>query len=216
MIHAFQLFNEIKNDWMFNDFFDLKQPVYEWLPNIQLALKAFFEKTPLEKRIYSPIPQNFIINGNIFIGENVQLPAFGTIQGPVYIGNNCELRPGVYIRSNVIIGENCVLGNSCEFKNALLLNHVQVPHFNYVGDSILGTGAHLGAGAILSNLRFDRQPISMRDINNNPFPTGLKKFGAILGDYAEVGCNAVLQPGSCLFPKTKVFPCEAFKGTRLP
>ena len=215
MIHASQLFNEIKDNWIFNDFFDLKQPVYEWLPNIQLALKAFFAKTPLENRIYSPIPQNFIIEGDVFIGENVRLPALGTIQGPAYIGNHCELRPGVYIRGNVIIEESCVLGNSCEFKNALLLDRVQVPHFNYVGDSILGTGAHLGAGAILSNLRFDRQPISMRDINNDPFPTGLKKLGAILGDYAEVGCNAVLQPGSCLFPQTKVFPCEAFKGTRL-
>ena len=137
MIHASQLFNEIKDDWLFNEFFDLKQPVYEWLPNIQLALKAFFEKTSLENRIFSNIPKNFVIEGDVFIGENVHLPAFGTIQGPAYIGNNCELRPGVYIRGNVIVGESCVLGNSCEFKNALLLNRVQVPHFNYVGDSIL-------------------------------------------------------------------------------
>lgn len=215
MIHASQLFNEIKKDWIFSNFFDLKQPIYKWLPNIALALKAFFEKTPLEKRIFSPIPKNFTIEGDVFIGENVKLPSFGTLQGPAYIAKNCELRPSIYIRGSVIVGENCILGNSCEFKNALLLDRVQVPHFNYVGDSILGTGAHLGAGAILSNLRFDRQPIFMRDINNDPFQTGLKKLGAILGDYAEVGCNAVLQPGSCLFPQTKVFPCEAFKGTRL-
>lgn len=216
MIYAAQLFKEIKDDWMFNNFFDLKQPVYEWLSNIQLALKAFFKKTSFENRIHSFVPKNFTIEGDVFIGENVKLPAFGTLQGPAYVGNGCELRPSVYIRGNVIVGENCVLGNSCEFKNALLLDHVQVPHFNYVGDSILGSWAHLGAGAILSNLRFDRQPICMRDDTNKAFPTGLKKLGAILGDYAEVGCNAVLQPGSCLFPKTKVFPCETFKGTRLP
>lgn len=214
MIYASQLFFEIDEQWFFKEDFKLESPVYEWLPGIAAALKRFFSERIGKKRIFSTIPQQLYINGDVYIGENVQLPPFGYIEGPAYISDDCVLRPGVYIRGNVIAGRGCVLGNSCEFKNALLLDHVQVPHFNYVGDSILGARSHLGAGCILSNLRFDRQPVSMRDVNGVKFSTGLKKLGGILGDYAEAGCNAVLQPGACLFPHAKVFPCESFGGTR--
>src|SRR5690606_4396624 len=102
--------------------------------------------------------------------------------------------PGAYVRGNVIVGARAVLGNSCEFKNCLLMDGVQVPHFSYVGDSILGNRAHLGAGVVLSNLRLDQQPITMR-LAEGVAETGLRKLGAILADDAEVGCNAVLQPG---------------------
>ena len=214
MIYASQLFSEIEETWVFKKEFDLEKPVYEWLPGIAVALKTFFTEKNNEERLFSNIPQQLYINGDVYIGRNVQLPPFGYIEGPTYIGDDCVLRPGVYIRGNVIAGCGCVLGNSCEFKNALLLDHVQVPHFNYVGDSILGAHAHLGAGCILSNLRFDRQPVCMRDVNDIKFPTGLKKLGGILGDYAEAGCNAVFQPGACLLPHAKVFPCESFSGTR--
>lgn len=214
MIYASQLFSEIEESWVFKNDFKLETPVYEWLPCIEKALRGFFLARNNEERIFSNVPQQLYVNGDVYIGKNVQLPPFGYIEGPAYIGDECVLRPGVYIRGNVIAGQGCVLGNSCEFKNALLLDHVQVPHFNYVGDSILGAYAHLGAGCILSNLRFDRQPVYMRDVNGVKFPTGLKKLGGILGDYAEAGCNAVLQPGACLFPHAKVFPCESFNGTK--
>ena len=141
----------------------------------------------------------------------MKLPAYATIIGPVWIGARTEIRPGAFIRGNVIVGEGCVLGNACEFKNCLLMDHVQVPHFSYVGDSILGNGAHLGAGAICSNLRLDQQPIVIRTADAT-YETGLKKFGAILGDRAEVGCNAVLNPGTLLGPRALVSPAIAFSG----
>lgn len=214
MIRAEQLFQTLPENWPFQAFFSCSQPVYTWLPMIAQALQAFFKNCPLAERIHSPIPPQLSIHGDVYIGHNVSLPDFGTIEGPAYIGDHCVLRPSVYIRGNVITANDCVLGNSCEFKNALLLEHVQAPHFNYVGDSLLGNGVNLGAGCILSNLRFDKQPVCLQDPSGEKIPTGLKKLGGILGDYAEAGCNAVLQPGSCLFPHAKVFPCEAFRGTR--
>ena len=114
-------------------------------------------------------------------------------------------------RGNVIVGEGCVLGNSCEYKNCLLLDGVQTPHFNYVGDSILGNGAHLGAGVICSNLRLDQGEVTVK-LPSGTVGTGLQKFGAILGDKAEVGCNAVLNPGTLLGPRALVMPCTAFGG----
>jgi UDP-N-acetylglucosamine diphosphorylase / glucose-1-phosphate thymidylyltransferase / UDP-N-acetylgalactosamine diphosphorylase / glucosamine-1-phosphate N-acetyltransferase / galactosamine-1-phosphate N-acetyltransferase len=111
----------------------------------------------------------------------------------------------------VIVGEGCVLGNACEFKNCLLLDGVQVPHFNYVGDSILGNRAHLGAGVICSNLRLDQKPIVIR-VGETVYETGLRKLGAILGDAAEVGCNAVLNPGAVLGRRALVAPTMSFAG----
>jgi NDP-sugar pyrophosphorylase family protein len=141
----------------------------------------------------------------------VKGPPTATLSGPAWIGANTEIRPGAFIRGNVIVGEGCVLGNSCEFKNCLLMDNVQVPHFSYVGDSILGNGVHLGAGAILSNFRLDQQPIVLR-LPGLTIETGLRKFGAILGDRAEIGCNAVLQPGTILGPRALVMPATAFGG----
>ena len=215
MIAASELFQQPLPCDLFEALLDRRQPVHQWLPAIACVLQAFFKNCPFKDRTHSTIPSGLTINGEVFIGENVRLPAFGTIEGPAYIGNDCELRPGVYIRGNVIVGNACVLGNSCEFKNALLFDEVAAPHFNYVGDSILGYKAHLGAGSILSNLRFDCQPVRMRAPSGEMTETGLKKLGAMVGDSAEIGCNAVLQPGSCLFPQTIVFPGEIFKGTRV-
>jgi NDP-sugar pyrophosphorylase family protein len=141
----------------------------------------------------------------------VKLPVYATLIGPLWIGANTEIRPGAYLRGNVIVGERCVLGNSCEFKNCLLMDRVQVPHFSYVGDSILGNEAHLGAGAICSNLRLDQQPVVIRT-GEATYETGLRKFGAILGDGAEVGCNAVLQPGTLLGRRALIMPLTAFGG----
>lgn len=157
------------------------------------------------------VPPGVHIEGDVWIDASVKLPAYATIIGPAWIGAKTEIRPGAFIRGNVIVGEGCVLGNACEFKNCLLLDGVQVPHFSYVGDSILGNGAHLGAGVILSNLRLDQKPVTVR-LPSGTFDTGLRKFGAILGDQAEVGCNAVLNPGTILGKRALVMPTTAFSG----
>ena len=139
------------------------------------------------------------------------MPPYATIIGPAWIGAGTEIRPGAFIRGNVIVGDGCVLGNACEFKNCLLMDEVQVPHFSYVGDSVLGNRAHFGAGVICSNLRLDQQPIVVRT-TDAVYETGLRKFGAIVGDGAEVGCNAVLNPGAILGPRALVMPAMAFSG----
>jgi NDP-sugar pyrophosphorylase family protein len=115
------------------------------------------------------------------------------------------------VRGNVIVGEGCVLGNACEYKNCLLMDGVATPHYNYVGDSILGNRAHLGAGVICSNYRLDHREVLVRE-GETLHQTGLRKFGAILGDAAEVGCNAVLNPGTLLGPRALVMPSMAFGG----
>lgn len=215
MIYPHQLFQEISDDWIFNRDFPKEIPAHEWIARIHTTLEKFFNAYGDKTRVFPDIPPQLFIKGDVYIDKNVSLPPYGYIEGPTYIGDNCILRPGVYIRGDVIVGNNCILGNSCEFKNSLLLDHVQVPHFNYVGDSILGSHSHLGAGCILSNLRFDRKIVNMKTVSGEKYPTGLKKLGAILGDYAKAGCNSVLQPGTCLFPHAKVYPCESFSGTRI-
>ena len=137
------------------------------------------------------------------------------IKGPAWIGEGCEIRNGAYIRENVVVGNGVVLGNSCEFKNCLIFDEAQIPHFNYVGDSILGHKAHLGAGAILSNVRLDHQPVIV-NTQEGPLNTGLKKFGAIVGDRAEIGCNAVLSPGSILGRDTILYPGTSWRGVMPP
>ncbi len=214
-IRASQLFQNLPVHWSFKEVFSSEQPIHTWIPLIAKELRQFFAKCKPSQRIHSELPLHLFVTGDVYIGRNVSLPSFGTIEGPAYIDDDCILRPSVYIRGNVIVGRNCVLGNSCEFKNSLLLEHVQVPHFNYVGDSILGNGAHLGAGCILSNLRLDQKPVCMQTPTGELIQTGLRKLGAVLGDGAQAGCNSVLQPGSCLFPNAVVYPCESFKGTRL-
>ena len=192
----------------FASFFAPEATPWEWLPKIREALaSAELGDYPGE------IPAGFRIEGPVFIHPSVVLPPFGSITGPVYIGEGCELRPGVFIRGGVIAGANCVLGNSCEFKNCLLLDRVQVPHFSYVGDSILGNGSHLGAGVICSNLRLDQKPVGVKLADGTLADTGLRKLGALVGDAAEVGCNAVLNPGSVLGRRSLVMPTVAFRGT---
>ena len=178
---------------------------WAWIKAIGQAFAALPAPTP------RAVPPGVHIEGDVWIDASVKLPAYATIIGPAWIGAKTEIRPGAFIRGNVIVGEGCVLGNACEFKNCLLLDGVQVPHFNYVGDSILGNRAHLGAGVILSNLRLDQQPITVR-LPSGTFETGLRKFGAILGDQAEVGCNAVLNPGTILGKRALIMPTTAFSG----
>lgn len=192
----------------FAAYFPAEVPPWEWLKVIGAALAG---QTLGGAATTAKIPPGVHIEGAVFIHPTVKLPPYATIIGPAWIGAKTEIRPGAFIRGNVIVGDGCVLGNACEFKNCLLMDKVQVPHFSYVGDSILGNGAHFGAGVICSNLRLDQQPIVVR-LPEATYETGLKKFGAIVGDKAEVGCNAVLNPGTLLGPRALVMPAMAFSG----
>jgi len=190
----------------FASFFSADVEPWQWLKQIGPALAAA-EFGPNEGKI----PPGVHLEGKVWLHPTVKLPPFATIIGPAYIGAGTEIRPGAYFRGNVIAGERCVLGNSSEFKNCLLLDGVQAPHFNYVGDSVLGNGSHLGAGVICSNLRLDQGKIVLR-LPEGVVETGLRKFGAILGDKAEVGCNSVLNPGTLLGPRALIAPCTSFGG----
>jgi NDP-sugar pyrophosphorylase family protein len=151
------------------------------------------------------------IGDKVFIGEGTVVEDGAMIKGPAIIGRNCQIRHNAYIRENVIIGDQCVVGNSSELKNALLFNGAQVPHFNYIGDSILGHKAHLGAGVKVSNFKLFPGNIEV-EIDGQPFDTGLRKFGAMLGDHAEVGCNAVLNPGSVIGRNSVIYPNVFWRG----
>lgn len=145
------------------------------------------------------------IGDRVFIGKGTMVEDGAMIKGPAIIGENCVIRHNAYIRENVIIGDNCVIGNASELKHSLVFNEAQIPHFNYVGDSIVGFKAHLGAGAILSNLKALRGNIMMM-VDGMPYDTGLRKFGALIGDNADIGCNSVLNPGSIIGKNSVVYP----------
>jgi len=155
------------------------------------------------------------IDGSVFIGEGTVVEDGAMIKGPTIIGRNCQIRHNAYIRGDVIVGDHCVLGNSSEFKNAVLFNHCQVPHFNYVGDSILGFKAHLGAGVKISNFKLDGTHIRV-EIEGQRVDTGLRKFGALLGDRTDVGCNAVLNPGSIIGRGSVIYPNVNWRGVLPP
>jgi NDP-sugar pyrophosphorylase family protein len=151
------------------------------------------------------------IGERVFIGEGTVVEDGAMIKGPAIIGRNCEIRHNAYIRDHVIIGDGCVVGNSTELKNSILFNQAVAPHFNYVGDSILGHKAHLGAGVVLSNFKSLPGNITV-EMEGKPFDTGLRKFGALLGDGAEVGCNAVLNPGSIVGRGSLIYPGVNWRG----
>ena len=151
------------------------------------------------------------IGERVIIGAGTVVEPGALIKGPAIIGKNCQIRHNAYIREQVIIGDDCVVGNASELKNALLFNGVQVPHYNYVGDSILGHKAHLGAGVKISNVKLFPGNIEV-EVDGVPRDTGLRKFGALLGDGAEAGCNAVLNPGSILGRSAVVYPNVFWRG----
>jgi len=146
-----------------------------------------------------------------FIGEGTVVEDGAMIKGPAIIGRNCQIRHNAYIRENVLIGDNCVIGNSCEVKNSLLLAGAAAPHFNYIGDSILGYKTHLGAGVKISNFKVTGGNIRV-EISGKPFDTGLRKFGALIGDCADVGCNAVLNPGTVIGKHSVIYPNTNWRG----
>ena len=151
------------------------------------------------------------ISANVFVGRGTVVEQGAVLKGPAWIGDNCHIRSGCYVRENVVVGNGVVMGNSCEFKNSIIFDEAQIPHFNYVGDSILGYKAHLGAGVILSNVKLDRTEIAVASSEGN-IATGLTKFGAIVGDRTEIGCNAVMNPGSVLGKDCLIYPNVNFRG----
>ena len=151
------------------------------------------------------------ISDAVFIGSGTIIEQGAMLKGPAWIGENCHLRAGCYVRENVIVGNVGVMGNSCEFKNCIIFDEAQIPHFSYCGDSILGHKAHLGAGVILSNVKLDHAEISVAATDGS-IATGLHKFGAIIGDRTEIGCNAVLNPGSVVGRDCVIYPGANFRG----
>ena len=147
----------------------------------------------------------------VIIGEGTVIEDGAMIKGPAIIGRDCEIRHNAYIREHVIVGDNCVIGNSCEFKHSLLFNHSVVPHFSYVGDSILGHKAHLGAGVKISNVKLVPGNV-MVEMDGKPHDTGLRKLGALLGDHTDIGCNSVLNPGSIIGRGSAIYPNTNWRG----
>ena len=148
---------------------------------------------------------------NVWIAKDAVIAPTASINGPCIIGKGAEIRQCAFIRGNAIVGEGAVVGNSTELKNVILFNKVQVPHYNYVGDSILGYKSHMGAGSITSNVKSDKTLVVVKD-HDEKIETGLKKFGAMLGDYVEVGCNSVLNPGTVIGSHTNVYPLSSVRG----
>jgi len=174
---------------------------WEMLPKLKDYIKALIEKG---------IPGYTLYGEGVLVGENVKIYPTATIEGPTIIGSGTEVRPGAFIRGSVITGENCVMGNSSEFKNCVLLNKVQVPHYNYIGDSIMGNKAHTGAGTICSNLKSDGKAVVVHgDVD---YETGLRKIGGILADGADVGCGSVINPGTVIGKNTSVYPLTSLRG----
>ena len=183
------------------DYFDQAEYPWELLPKIRKILANLAENGLKDYQEIAPM---------VFVGEHVSIADNVTIIGPCIIGKNTEIRPNAYIRGDVFIGENCIIGNATELKNCILLDNVTVPHYNYVGDSILGSFAHMGAGAVCSNVRSDNQDVIIHgDID---YTTHLWKVGAFIGDHAEIGCNAVLNPGVIIGKNTSVYPLTSCRG----
>ena len=148
---------------------------------------------------------------NVWIAKSAKIYPNNYITGPCIIGERTEVRPGAFIRGNALVGNDCVVGNSTELKNVILFNHVQVPHYNYVGDSVLGFYSHMGAGSITSNVKADKTLVHVKG-KDFDIDTGLKKFGAMLGDHVEIGCNSVLNPGSVICSDSNVYPVSMVRG----
>ncbi len=183
----------------------LKQTRYPWealsgIGDLILSLGAELDGMEYEE-----------ISPRVWVHKSAKIAPTAFIGAPCIIGERTEVRHCAFIRGSALIGADCVVGNSCELKNVILFDRVQVPHYNYVGDSILGYRAHMGAGAVTSNVKSDKTPVVVK--GEREIETGLKKFGAVLGDGVEVGCNSVLNPGTVIGRNTNIYPLSSVRGT---
>lgn len=197
------------------DLYDLKETIaaelfenvtYPWevLPKIHDFILELGSRLPEDK--YEKKGED------IWIAKNAKVAPTACLNGPLIVDEEAEIRHCAFVRGNAIVGRGAVVGNSTELKNVVLFNKVQVPHSNYVGDSVLGFKAHMGAGSITSNVKSDKTPVVVKKGENIHIETGLKKMGAMLGDHVEVGCNSVLNPGTVIGRESNVYPCSSVRG----
>ena len=199
------------------DLFDLSQTEHalifedcEYAWDALQKIKSYIAIT-LRPALHHKTEGEASIGPKVFIGEGTVVEHGAMIKGPAIIGRNCQIRHNAYIREDVIIGDGCVIGNACEFKNSLLFNNAQVPHFSYVGDSIFGYKAHLGAGVKISNVKLVPGNVTVEK-DGIPFDTGLRKFGVLLGDNTDIGCNSVINPGSIIGRGSVLYPNTSWRG----
>lgn len=201
-------------EYQIENMYDLKETiaaelfegaVYPWelLPEIGNFIRELGPKLP--KELFTAVLEH------VWVAKNAKVAPTACINGPAIIDEEAEVRHCAFIRGNAIVGKGAVVGNSTELKNVILFNKVQVPHYNYVGDSILGFKSHMGAGSITSNVKSDKTLVVIKN-GEERLETGLKKVGAMLGDYVEVGCNSVLNPGTVIGRNTNVYPTSMVRG----
>ncbi|MCR5691058.1 MAG: UDP-N-acetylglucosamine pyrophosphorylase [Eubacterium sp.] len=191
------------NKTIARDLFEGKNMAFEVLPEISdfiLKLGQTLPEERFEKR-----------GENVWVAKSANVAPTAYLNGPLIIDEEAEIRHCAFIRGNAIVGKNAVVGNSTELKNVVLFDNVQVPHYNYVGDSILGYKSHMGAGSITSNVKSDKTLVEIR-VGQDKVKTGLKKMGAILGDQVEVGCGSILNPGSVIGANTNIYPLSSVRG----
>ncbi|MCR4434176.1 MAG: glucose-1-phosphate thymidylyltransferase [Coprothermobacterota bacterium] len=205
LFHHSQFFD--LSDCPFKKIFEDLEFVWEVLPKIGPFLEQF-----LEPGIYGQVMEGaFLLGNDIYLGPEAVVEPGALIKGPAYIGRGSIVRHGAYVRGNVLVGENSVIGHATEIKNSIMLNQANAAHFNYVGDSVLGNRVNLGAGTRLANLKNIEGEVVVR-LEGKEFPTGLRKFGAILGDDAKTGCNVVTNPGTILGRGAIIYPCLSVRG----
>lgn len=203
-----------ENSLFYKNFLDLSQTSAE-----KLFEGTYYpwEVLPLIKNYIIEIGKNLSpskfdeVKENVWISKNAYVSPTVCIQGPTIIEENTEVRHCAFIRGSAIIGKNCVVGNSTEVKNSVIFNNVQIPHFNYVGDSVMGYRSHMGAGSIISNVKSDKSNVSVK-FKDKKIDTELRKFGAIVSDFVEIGCNAVLNPGTIIGRNSSVYPTSMVRG----
>jgi len=188
------------------ELFDGVKFVWEVIPRISDYLRNI-----VKPEIRGTVMEGAFVDGQVFIDEGTVVEPGAVVFGPAYIGKNCVVRSGAYVRGDVLVGDGAVLGHASEFKNCVLMDGAQCPHFNYVGDSILGFKSHLAAGVIVSNLKITRDEIVVK-LDGIEYRTGLRKFGTIVGDEAEIGCNAVINPGTLIGKRVLAYPLTSLRG----
>lgn len=195
-----------------NELFDLNKTITkDYLNKYKYPFEALDHINDIIIDLSKNLDKDYLmIKENVYAHKTASISRDVEIIGPCIIGENAVLRHNAFIRENVIIGNNAVIGNSCEIKNSIIFDNAEIPHFNYVGDSIIGFHAHLGAGAVTSNLKLDKSIVYI--CGNEKINTNRRKVGAFIGDYAEVGCNSVLNPGSVIGKNTIIYPLSSFRG----